>query len=148
MKINVPITEADRKAAEEEYALDALARAKTLCELAQKIENSEQLNEWERKVAGGSLRAAAKAIPDQNPQIGKSHKLPGDLLIHFIIKTKDQGMKKTPAIDALAEEYDASPQAVKKALGLIGKDAKAKKRKAELDHWIAIRNEATLNKTT
>ncbi|MCC5451690.1 hypothetical protein LMJ53_08120 [Rheinheimera sp. UJ51] len=134
MKINEPITSEQHLAADHAHAETVKKQRAYIHSIAEKMETGKKLSSLESKWAAAVLRAAATRMSEVRPRnIGKPSILPGDLAIHFNLKVVFDGLSRNKAIENLAEQFNVSETAIKKHLGLIGKDNESKKRKIETD---------------
>lgn len=134
MKINVPLTEEEHKRADEQYEHIAESQKDFINQMAEKIEAGETLTTFECSFVAAVLRGAADGIRTKRPRRrGSPDKLPGELAVWFGLKTRVEGMSDNAAAEELAGKYGTSVEAVKKTLGLTGKDSGAKRKRAETE---------------
>ncbi len=113
----------------EEYERIARSQKAYFEELADKLITDapleELLNTFDRVWAAGAIRAYASQIPLAEPRLrGQRPKVdPGAVALQYALKTIKQGTPKSVAIAELAEEWDVSDEAIRKALKKHGNTA-------------------------
>ncbi len=99
--------------------------------LADAVAAGEELSRLDRKVVAAALKLAASNLPDSPPRSrGSAHRARfphGDAVLEYyaMIRNPTRPIKKTPAVEALAEKYGVSIEAIKDAIKKHGPAAEA-----------------------
>lgn len=110
----------------EEYERTARNQRAYFSELADKLITDAPLEEslslFDRVWAAGAIRAYASQIPLKKPgSRGQAPRLdPGKVAVEFALETVNKGVPKSVAIARLAEKWDVSDEAIRKALKKYG----------------------------
>lgn len=113
MKINIPLSKADHKAADEKYK-NLIERQKAFIhEIADLLQTGQPLNDLQTEIAAAVLRGAANGMKTKRPRsAGKPMKVPPEALLLRAIYIKG-GMQAADADRALADQYSVDLDVLK-----------------------------------
>jgi len=145
MRLNTPITDEQRAAAEQEYERVAKNNKKFILEAADKIEKGEPLSDFKcsaamhpelaREIVAAVLRGAANDISLTRPRpSGRPSTIQDDFIAIYLIG-KNSFPSENNAIEYYAEEYGVTTTAIKKKLGQAGTKQEKMVAKDEIDRW-------------
>lgn len=132
MKVNEPLTEAERDAADAELERIDANQKRSMREIADKLDSGEPLTSFEASFAAGVLRGVGNAkFSKPKRRAGAPTRIPEEVRFWFAMMTTINGVSKGKAVKDLAEKYSVSEEAIEKRLGMRGLGAERRLARAE-----------------